>query len=1120
MDNAHAAEARTMPATLTPVRRPAAGSATESDAALLERYTRQRDDAAFAALVARHGPLVLGVCRRVLGDPHAADDAYQAALLVLARRAAAVPPGALAGWLHGVAYRVALKARSRRATRTSAAAGEPADPRPDPLAQLSARELVTAIDDEVQRLAPSYRLPVVLCCLEGHTQEEAAAVLGCSSGAVKGRLERGRARLHARLVKRGLTLWAALAAVEWSRAAAGAAVPAYRAAASPTAAALAAELLRDLAAARGKTLVALLLALAVTAASLGAFALCTAPGETQEPDPPPPAAQALKDRHGDPLPPGALARLGTVRLRAVASDLLVSGDGKTLLTVTNARNVARWDAATGALLSETHLPTKAYGTSALSPDGTLLAAVDYSQGQDYGIGVWDVATLKRVHFFKRQQNPMAFTPDGKTLVTSRYENGTTGNRGQASISTWDLATGKETVLATMATYARGLCVSPDGKRVAAAGDNRSVRCWDLASGKQLWDSEHAAEHVALSADGKTVCTDTYLGGPLHLFDADTGKRVGTLGKPRDEERLWTMAIALSPDGKYAAQATSQETLVFDIAARKLLYRVKGAGPQVAFAADSKTLYTAGALLLRWDAATGKLLYPDSRPDGHAGPVTSLAFAPDGRSLATTGQDGTVRLWKVADGSHQVIRTDAALHGARSLSGRPDDLWGVPAVAVRFTPDGLKLLTDVAHDTLVLTDLATGKEVQRFKAPSTDEYYFVLSTTSLGGDGSTVIALGQAFERRVSSSLRERTPPQPLCIWDAATGKLLKERKVAAAGWGGKFSPNGRLLLGQQGQLVAVASGAERKLTDVPVNSGPPQAFSPDGRLLAVTDPHVLHGPMAAILVVETATGRKVCRIDAPLGYCRALEFSPDGRLLAAAGDDALHVWEAATGKRVLHLTAKGRLTQWDGALFARCLAFAPDGKSLATGHDDGTVLLWDVAPALANLKPPAGEVDAAACWADLLDPDAAKGQAAIERLASSPAKALPLLKEKLTPVVVEPKWLATKLEELGSDKFAVREAAMRDLEKVAGAVESDLRKALEKPPSLEVRDRLLRLLKIVEAAEVEALPAAEVRQVRAVAVLERIGNAEARALLRELANGAPDARVTRAAKGALGRLAR
>jgi RNA polymerase sigma factor (sigma-70 family) len=205
------------------------GSDPAPDAVLFDRFLRGRDEAAFAALVARHGPMVNRLCRRVLSDAHAAEDAFQATFLVLARRAAAVrPPEVLAAWLHQVAYRVALKARGvgirRRARETAVPDLAPADTRPDPLAELSARELLTILDEEVQRLPKVYRLPLIHCCLEGRSQEETAGLLGWTPGSVKGRLERGRARLHARLARRGLALTAALAAAEVARGAAGAAV--------------------------------------------------------------------------------------------------------------------------------------------------------------------------------------------------------------------------------------------------------------------------------------------------------------------------------------------------------------------------------------------------------------------------------------------------------------------------------------------------------------------------------------------------------------------------------------------------------------------------------------------------------------------------------------------------------------------------------------------------------------------------------------------------------------------------------------------------------------------------------------------------------------------------------
>jgi RNA polymerase sigma factor (sigma-70 family) len=179
-----------------------------SDAQLLERFATARDEDAFELLVRRHGPMVLSVCRRVLGDAHEAEDAFQAAFLVLARKAPAAARCRSAGaWLHTVAYRVALRARSSRAART--ARERPLDePVPagdsDPALEAVKRDVRRVIDEEVSRLPEKYRVPFVLFHLEGRSSAEVARDLGCPVGTVESWLSRARARLRAALARRGL----------------------------------------------------------------------------------------------------------------------------------------------------------------------------------------------------------------------------------------------------------------------------------------------------------------------------------------------------------------------------------------------------------------------------------------------------------------------------------------------------------------------------------------------------------------------------------------------------------------------------------------------------------------------------------------------------------------------------------------------------------------------------------------------------------------------------------------------------------------------------------------------------------------------------------------------------
>jgi RNA polymerase sigma factor (sigma-70 family) len=199
-----------------------------SDGQLLARFTADRDEAAFATLLRRHGPMVLAVCRRVLRDYRAAEDALQATFLVLARKAAALRKlDTLGPWLHGVAYRTALKARTAGMRRRL----DQASPGVEPAGRDSAddvvwRDLRPVLDEEVQRLPARYRNAVVLCYLEGRTNAEAAALLDCPRGTIATWLSRARERLRKRLSRRGLALSTGALAAVLTANAAPAALPA------------------------------------------------------------------------------------------------------------------------------------------------------------------------------------------------------------------------------------------------------------------------------------------------------------------------------------------------------------------------------------------------------------------------------------------------------------------------------------------------------------------------------------------------------------------------------------------------------------------------------------------------------------------------------------------------------------------------------------------------------------------------------------------------------------------------------------------------------------------------------------------------------------------------------
>ncbi|HEV3263770.1 MAG TPA: hypothetical protein VG013_43445 [Gemmataceae bacterium] len=264
---------------------------------------------------------------------------------------------------------------------------------------------------------------------------------------------------------------------------------------------------------------------------------------------------------------------------------------------------------------------------------------------------------------------------------------------------------------------------------------------------------------------------------------------------------------------------------------------------------------------------------------------------------------------------------------------------------------------------------------------------------------------------------------------------------------------------------------------------------------------------------EVETGQPRLRIEPP-SFCDATSFSPGGAMLVAGcSDGVFRFWDAHTGRLVLEQGGhRGPVT---------AVAFAPDGRRLATGGWDTTVLVWNLAdlglagrPRLIQLQP----AELPALWGDLAGSDASKAYRAIGKLIAAPDQALPLLRGRLRPAAAaDPERLPRLLAGLDDRRFAARERATAELQKLTELAEPALRKALAGQPSAEARRRIEQLLDKLE----RAVPSADrLRRLRAVEVLEQIGSRESRQVLQALAKGAAQSRLTQEAKASLGRLAK
>ena len=651
---------------------------------------------------------------------------------------------------------------------------------------------------------------------------------------------------------------------------------------------------------------------------------------------------------------------------------------------------------------------------AFSPDGKTLA----TGNADGTARLWNLATGQQtrppLHGGSQAVTSVAFSPDGKTLAT-----GDTDGTGLL----WNLATGQQIRLALHgdAHSSASVAFSPDGKTLAAAGGGFGSLCQlrDVATGRQIGHGlgSGAGGRVAFSPDGKTLATEDG-NGTVWLWEVATGRRIGHGLKTGSGG-----PVAFSPDRKTLVTGdTNGSAQLWDVATGQRIGHGLGSGSteSAAFSPDGKILAIGkdGGSVQMWDVATGQQIgavaqlpeWPKEPqragtaigggPIGrslstHSGLVSSVAFSPDGKILATGDDSGAARLWNVA----------AAAQASRAVTSGSHT-----AAAAAFSPDGKTLATDDGNGSVRLWDIATTRQIgptlKVANVPEGQGGEGVDGVTSMDGIASVafspdgkILATGDDYSNLVRlwntatgqqigpalktgpseihvSSVAFSSDGKRLAtaqnggsvqLWDVATGHQIG-KPFASSSFSVAFSPDGTTLAtGNFDSTARLWNVATRHQIGSPLSGGPSGggsswttfvAFSPDGKTLATS-----HGD-GSVRLWDVATGQQ---IGSPLNAggpdsIDTVAFSPDGTTLAIGLEGGpVQLWDVATGQQI------GSPLNADGGP----VEFSPDGKTLATDDGNGSVRLWDVGylvGTLAQLCTRAGDSLTPAEWAQHVPP--------------------------------------------------------------------------------------------------------------------------------------------------------
>jgi WD40 repeat protein len=824
--------------------------------------------------------------------------------------------------------------------------------------------------------------------------------------------------------------------------------------------------------------------------------------EGSEPSPPP-ATSPLKIETPNEKPteqiglsPGALLQIGSAHSpRMLEGQFAFSPDGKFIAAGTAAHFVRVWDATTGKIVhnfgpfGQHSVSWRIIDTVVFAPDGNALAIA--SEGK---VKLFELKTGKEVGEIQGPTSfigDIAFSANGKTLATGYFDHSQTSSFNQTA-AIWDRATFKPLCSLTgFAAGARRVAYSDDSATLAAADSKGLVRLWRVSDGAALRDLtglKSAAGFLRFADNGKTLLACGEEEG-LISWDVATGATKRRIAEMKG-------IAVLSPDGSQIAI-------------------VQGYDPVVV-----------------WDVKSGK---PIVKIKGNQGGVFTVSFAADNRMLATYGGDGMLRYWKLPGGEE----VNPPLGHQNRITG------------VGFTRDGKQLISASEDCTVRFWDAETGKELKRLSAAN--EHFNALA---LSPDSKTLVLVGGGLPHRWRWGLDEAKQSSSLRFFAIDSGREVRSFHIAGETGGAlRFTADGRelLVVGHSGvRLVDSASGRSRD-PGIHAEQGLPAAdVAPDGRYIALSTNVPALRQIGKIAYIDTKDNKEVFSETFYLGGYSSLAFTPDGRHLAVASSSGLQLWEVPTEKVVrdfdrnnshidsLVFSRDGRMlaaaSTYDGIEvfevatgkrryeFAGheggigALAFSRDGQRLVSGGIDGRVIVWDLTGTMGKSIAKLDEKELDGLWNDLASENAATANEAIGKMAARPLESARYLRQRM-PVLSDAdlKRIEPLIVDLDSNQFRVRERATRELEKIGQAAAPGLTDALSSS-SAEVRQTAERLLqKIGDGEDPVTSPEAR-RAVRAIEILERIGKADAIALLKNLRQRGNKLVVHREAVAALGRI--